>query len=236
MNAKQNHWSRLYQTALSKHLKKVNLRPALELGCQAATLGLETLDVARIHEQILVKLVAPGGSIRSRQKAISRAERFFAEAIVPIEKTHSAALQTDVRVQQLSQTLRRRTVESSASTRHLEQGIVRRQAAETALTVSGKHRLKLLQEARALQQRLLVQTRKMLAAQETERQKNSHQLHDEIAQILLAIHVRLLTLKTSSQANTENLKKEIAETQRLVKQSAMTIQRLAHEHGAHHAT
>ena len=79
-------------------------------------------------------------------------------------------------------------------------------------------------------------TRKILSAQEDERQKTSRQLHDEIAQTLLAINVRLLTLKKAAKANTENLKKEIAETQRLVKQSVKTIQRLAHEFGVHHET
>ena len=167
---------------------------------------------------------------------VELAECFFAEAIVPIEKTHRTALKTDIRINQLTQTLRRRTAESSASTRHLKRGIVRRHAAEAALKVSEKHHRKLLQESRRLQKLLRDQTRAMLAAQETERQKSSHQLHDEIAQTLLAIDVRLLALKKAAHTNTETLNKEIAETQRLVKQSVVTFHRLAHEYGASHAT
>jgi len=234
MNAAQTRWSHRYQLAMRQHLKqspRASLQLALRLGRQAVTLGVETLDVALIHEQALKALVSPGGSLRSRQKIVEQAERFFAEATVPIEKTHHAALKTDIRINQLTQTLRRRTAESAASTRHLKRGIVRRQSAEAALKVSKEHHSKLLQESRRLQKLLRDQTRTMLSAQEAGRQKSSHQLHDEIAQTLLAINVRLLTLKKAANGNTESLKKEIANTQRLVKDSANTIQRLAHEFG-----
>jgi len=76
--------------------------------------------------------------------------------------------------------------------------------------------------------------RKILSANEDKRQKASSKLQNEIAQILVAIHVRLLTLKEATKANTENLKKEIAETERLVKESVQTIKRLAYESGVHH--
>ena len=59
-------------------------------------LGLETLDVARIHEGALAALEAS----RSRDGVIKRAEIFFAEAITPIEETHRAALKTNVRLNQ----------------------------------------------------------------------------------------------------------------------------------------
>jgi len=72
----------------------------------------------------------------------------------------------------------------------------------------------------------------MLSAQEDERQKTSRHLDDEIVQTLLGIHIRLLTLKQAARANTGNLKKEIASTQRLVKQSVRMVNRSAHEFGA----
>lgn len=230
-------WSRRYQAALRKHLApgpEGSLQTAFRLGRQAVALGLETLDVARIHERALMTLVLPGGSSRTRERAIARAKSFFAEAIVPIERTHRAALKADVRFHQLAQTLRRRSVESSASNRHLERGIVQRQAAEAALKKSGKHRIGLLQESRRLQKSLRDQTRAMLSAQENERQKASRQLQDEIAQTLLAIDVRLLTLKNAAKAKTGTLKKEIAETQRLVRQSVKMIDRLSREYGICH--
>ena len=51
--------SQKYVAALGKNLKQgsqASLKPALELGRQAAVLGLETLDLARIHEQALATL------------------------------------------------------------------------------------------------------------------------------------------------------------------------------------
>ena len=231
-NAGTTGWSRRYQAALSQHLKQgsgASLKPALGLGRQAVALGLETLDVVRFHEQALMALTSLGGSAMTRQ--IERAKRFFSETIVPIEKTHRAALKNDVRVRQLTQALHRRTAESSASTRHLNQSIAQRQAAEATLKNNGKHGAGLLQESKRLQHRLRHQMREILSAQEDERRETSRQLHDEIAQTLLAINLRLLTLKTSAKAKTEGLEKEIAETQRLVGQSVKTMHRLAQEFG-----
>jgi signal transduction histidine kinase len=226
-----------YLAALRRHLKSgsdTSPRPAARLGRQAVALGLETLELAGIHEQALTTLVAPRGAATSKEGLIKRARAFFAEAIAPIEKTHRAAREADIHLSQLNQTLRRRTVESSASVRHLQQGIVRRQAVEAALEKSGKQRTRLLEESRRLQQHSRHLTHEILSAQEDEWQKISHQLHDEIAQILLGINVRLLTLKKAAKANTGSLKKEIADTQRLVKQSVKAINRFAREFGLQH--
>ena len=239
MKGKLSRLSEQYLAALRQHLKsgpKANSPPAIRLGRQAVALGLETLALARIHEQALTTLVAPGSSARTREKTIQCAKTFFAEAVAPIEKTHRAALEAGIRENQLNRTLRQRAVESSASARHLKQGILQRQAAEAALKKSGNHRAKLLEESRRLQQHSRHLTHDVLSAQEDEWRKTSRQLHDEIAQILLGIHVRLLTLKKSAKANTGSLKKEIASTQWLVKQSVQTINQFAHEVGLHHET
>ena len=167
---------------------------------------------------------------------IKRAKAFFLEAIAPIENTHRAALEADVRVNQLNRTLRQRTVESSASTRHLKQGIVLRHASDQALKRSGKQHDKLLVESRRLREHLRYLTHEILSAQEDERHKISHQLHDEIAQTLLGINVRLLTLKKEALVNTHGLKKEIASTQRLVDKSVKSIKHFAREFSLHHRT
>jgi two-component system, NarL family, sensor histidine kinase DegS len=226
-----------YLAALRQHLQadpKANSPPALRLGRQAVALGLETLALARLHAQALATLVPPGGSSRTRESLVKRARAFFAEAVAPIEQTHRAALKAGTHLKQLDQTLRQRAVESSVSARHLKRGILQRQAAEAALKKSRKQRHKLLAESRRLQQHSRHLTHEILSAQEEEWRKISHQLHDEIAQILLGIHVRLLTLKKAAKANTGSLKKEIASTQRLVKQSVRTIHQFAYEVGLHH--
>jgi signal transduction histidine kinase len=91
-----------------------------------------------------------------------------------------------------------------------------------------------LEESRRLQKHLKQLTHQILSAQEEKRKKISRDLQDEIAQTLLGINVRLLTLKKEAAVNTEGLKKEIAGTQRLVDMSMKSIKRFAREFGNHH--
>jgi signal transduction histidine kinase len=237
MKRKLARLSQRYVTALQKHLwQSPRAIPPCEtarrLGREAAALKLETLDVARIHEGALATLEAS----RSRDGVIERAEVFFTEAITPIEETHRAALKTNVRLSKLSQTLEQRTVDLTASQRSLKQGIVRRKTVEQALKKSGEHARKLLKESCRLQKHLQRLTHQLLSAQEDKRKKISRELHDEIAQTLLGINVRLLTLKKEAALNAHGLQKEIASTQRLVDKSVKSIKRFAREFGIHHRT
>jgi signal transduction histidine kinase len=206
------------------------LQPARGLGRQAVAIGLETLDVVRIHEGALATLEASS----SRDGIIERAEIFFTEAITPIEKTHHAALKANVRLSRLNKMLGRRTVDLAASNRSLKQGIVQRQTVEEALKKSGGRAKKLLEESRRLQKHLQHLTHQILTAQEDKRKKISRDLQDEIAQTLLGINVRLLSLKTEAAANAKGFKKDIASTQRLVDKSVKSIKRFAREFGKPH--
>ena len=90
----------------------------------------------------------------------------------------------------------------AASNRSLKQGIAQRKTVEAALKKSGEHYKALLEESLALQEHLRHLTHQILSAQEEERKKISHDLQDEIAQTLLGINVRLLTLKKAAKGNT----------------------------------
>jgi len=79
-------------------------------------------------------------------------------------------------------------------------------------------------------------THQILSAQEDKRKEISRNLQDEIAQTLLGINVRLLTLKTEAAVNAKGLQKEIASTQRLADMSVKSIDRFAREFGKHHET
>jgi len=237
MKRKLTALSRRYVTALKKHLKQGSraIPPcgtALALGRQAAALNLETLDVAKIHEDALATLEAAS----SKNGIIKRAEIFFTEAVTPIEETHHAALKANVRLSQLSKTLGRRTVDLAASHRSLKKDIVQRKTVEQALKKSGKHSRKLLKESLQLQKHLQRLTHQILSAQEGKRKKISRDLHDEIAQTLLGINVRLLTLKKAAAINAGSLKKEIVSTQRVVDKSVKDVKRFAREFGIHHRT
>ena len=233
MKRKLSRLSRRYAWALRKHLKqgpRASLQPASRLGRQAVSLGLETLDVARIHQGALADLEASS----SRDGVIERAEVFFAEAITPIEETHRAAGKAKVRLSRLSRKLGCRTADLAAANRSLKQGITRRKSVEVALKKSGEHYKTLLKKSLALQKHLQHLARRILSAQENKRKKISHDLQDEIAQTLLGINVRLLTVKKVSGHNAKSLQQEIASTQRLVDMSVKTIERFAREYAHCH--
>lgn len=232
MKQKLIRLSQRYVTALRKHLKpgaRASLRAALGLGRQAAALGLETLELARIHAHALVALQLSG----RKNKLTRRAEIFFAKANTLIEETHRAARQTQVRLNRLKAALGRRTAALAASNCQLQQGVVRRKVMADAAEQNGRHHQKSLAESLALQQRLRQLTHRAMAAQEVERKKISHELQDEIAQTLLGINVRLLTMKQAALGNTKGFKHEIASTQRLVVKSARSVRQFARELNGH---
>ena len=77
METKSASLSRRYQAALLRHLKqgpRVGLRSADGLGRRALAIGLETLDLAKIHEQALVALMSPSRSSGTKDGMIRRAQ------------------------------------------------------------------------------------------------------------------------------------------------------------------
>jgi two-component system, NarL family, sensor histidine kinase DegS len=222
MNQNLIQLSQQYATALEKHLKQgpqAGLLPALKLGRRAVTIGLETLDLARIHEQALVTL-----QLSNTKNAFTKlAGLFFTEANTAIEETHRAACQTKADLSKLMAALGRRTQELAASNRQLQKGAARRKVMEDDFAERGKHHQKRLEESLELQNRLRHLTHQVLVAQEDERKKISRELQDEIAQTLLGINVRLLNLKGEARRKTNGLNNKIANTQRLVSKSVKSV-------------
>ncbi len=220
--------SERYVAVLRKHLKQgpqASLQPALGLGREAVALGLGTLELARIHERALATLELS----KIKNGFTKLAGIFFTEANIPIAETHRAARQGKIDLSRLNETLGQRTEELAVSNRQLQRGITRRKAMEDAFEKTGKHHNKCLEESLRLQKRLRLLTHRVMAAQEDDRKNISRELHDEIAQTLLGINVRLLSLKQEARRNTRGLKNEIASTQRLVLKSAKSVRRVARE-------
>lgn len=232
MARKLNGLSQRYVAALRKHLAqgpRASLQPAQGLGHRAMALGLETLDLARFHEQALITLVLPGHSPGIRDQMIRRAGTFFAEAITPIEQTHRAAREANGQLVELNQALHQRSVDLTASNRRLQQEILQRKSVEQSLRKSEQHYSQLLAQSRHMQEQLRLLSRQLLSAQEEERKMISRELHDQIAQTLTGINVRLASLKTETTANTKGLQKKISSTQRLVEKSVDIVHRFARE-------
>lgn len=225
--------SRRYVAALKEHLNVTpqdGVETARSLGRQAVAMGLETLDLAGIHERALVRLEESSRS----DGFLGRAGIFFTETLAPIEETHRAALKANARLKRLSKTLGQRTDELASSNRSLKRVIARRRTAERALKKSGRHYRTLLEESLALQKHLQHLAHRILAAQENKRTELSHNLKDDIAQTLLGINVRLLTVKEAAGHNAKKLQEELAHTAHLVNLSVKTIERFTRDYGKYH--
>jgi signal transduction histidine kinase len=232
MARKHTAIARRYAAALGKHLKqgpRSALQPARKLGRQAMFTGLETLDLARIHERALIALVLPGYSPGTRDTMVRRAGAFFAEVITPIEKTHRTAREANLRLNEMIGKLHRRSADLKVSNRQLKKEIVQRKSVEASLRSSERHYSKLLEQSQILQEQLRHLSRQLLLAQEEERKRISRELHDEIAQTLTGISVRLAALKTAATINTKDLQEKISSTQRMVEKSVDIVHRFARE-------
>ena len=224
--------SQRYRAALRTHLQQgrhASLEPARGLGGEALAAGLETLDLAKLHEQILVAEVLPACPVGRRSALIKQAGIFFAVAITPIEKMHRNAREAAVLLKKFIETLSQRTVELAASNLELSLEITQRKAAEEALRKSEHHYAQLLKQSDSLQEQLRRLSRQILSAQEEERKRISRELHDVIAQTLTGINVRLAALKKEAAINTNGLDRNIARTQRLVEKSVGIVHEFARE-------
>ncbi len=224
--------SRLYLAALQKYLKdgpQANLEPVRALGRHAMSLGLETLDLARMHEIALVALVLPGYSSSTSDGLMGQAGMFFAEALTPIEETHRGAREANTHLNQMVKALSQRTLELAASVGELKQEIVQRKAVEESLRNSEQTSSRLLEKSRQMQEELRDLSRQLLSAQEEERRKISRELHDVIAQTLTGINVRLAALKGESKDSIKDLQSKISSTQLLVEKSVDIVHRFARE-------
>ena len=224
--------SRTYLTALRKHLKQsasLSLEAARGLGIRAVKLGLETLDLARIHEEALITLVLPHYSVRTSDGMIRRAGAFFAEAITPIEETHRGAREANVHLKKMIGKLTQRTGELAASNGELQSEIARRKTVEDSLRASENTTSRLLEKSRYMQEELRLLSHRLLSVQEEERKRISRELHDVIAQTLTGINLRLSALKSQSDASAKDMHEKIAVTQRLVEHSVDIVHRFARD-------
>ena len=233
MKTKTIAFTRSYRAALREHLRQESNLPEVSaarlLGFRALNLGLAVHDLARIHEDSLLRSVLPDGSVRNKAADIRRGVAFFASASRPIEegrhRTRKAATYLNNTIEALTQ----RTRELASSNKNLKGEIAQRKSIEKSLRISERTSLQLLNKSCLMQEELRLLSRRLLSVQEEERKRISRELHDVVAQALTGINVRLSLLKTETTASTKDLHKKIAMTQRLVQKSVEIVHRFARD-------
>lgn len=214
--------SRRYVAALRKHVggdASDTLRQASLIGHRAVAQGLETLQLAGIHERALGTL-KPSATRQARNK---RAQSFFAQALIPIIETHRSALKLKSDMVRLNQVLALRTSELANCNNLLQVGLVRQRTIEATLKKTNELYVELLEESVRLQDDLRQLAHKGFTVHEAERKKISHELKDEVAQLLLSVNVRLLAMRRGRTVSATNLENEIAIAQELVAQSVTSV-------------
>lgn len=209
--------ARRYSTTLRKFTAREEeavLAQAYGLGRQAIKGGFGVLDMARMHQASLDKLLRLPLPADQQGRAMSTAESFFLETLAPFEATHRGFRETNSKLQQAIATLEKRNGELAVMNRKLTEEIRQRENTEKALRESEEHFRKLFEQACAMQENLRELSNQILHAQEEERKRISRELHDETGQALTAISVTLASLEETSR-NRRNRKK-VRDAQRLL--------------------
>ncbi len=224
------NFSRLYKSGLSLYLtegSKAAAESAEKISKQALTLGLSRLDIAAVHEQVLIAHLLPKNTASKRTILLRDAGIFYAAVVTPEKK--GKAGDGSASFKKTIAELSARNVELAEAKRHLDIDIIRREQVEADLRTCHEVSSKTLKESEELKDQLRGLSRQIMKIQEQERKKISRELHDVIAQTLLGINVRLAALKTEAGKKATKLNHSISQTQRLITKSVSIVYQFARE-------
>jgi len=109
----------------------------------------------------------------------------------------------------------------------LKNEILSRKTVEKSLRESRQSQSRMLKESKRMEEELRLLSHQILHTQEEERKRISHDLHDEIAQTLVAINVHLAHLSQGVASDTKDLAQKIVVAQKMVERSVESVHRFA---------
>ena len=227
-------FERSYKAALGEHVKTVSGSGAgIGIGRRAATLGVGTLGLARIHDRATAQLRLAAASDGRAALPTTRQESFFAQAVAPLEMAHCAALDgasgAAAECARLTGLLSRCTGDLAISRARLARETRRGTAGRAELADSERANCVLRNRSLLTEERMRRLSHQLLSAQEEERKQISRNLHDAIGQTLTGINVGLAALKIESSAGSRGIDEAISHTQQLVERSMKTVHQFAWE-------
>ena len=174
-----------YKAALGRHLRAAKgSAGSTTIGRLARSMGIETLELARIHDRVVSDLKPSPGST-------SRQESFFTGAVLPIEEEHCGSSEALVSCARLAARLGRRTGELASARTRLLHEVARKKSLQDELKRSVRKQGDSNEHASFMEARLRRLAHRLLTAHEEERRRLSRDLHDAIGQELIQINVGL---------------------------------------------
>jgi signal transduction histidine kinase len=232
MNDPNGHLSQEYLTALKKYLAHGNeraLHQAYELGRRTIADGLGVIDMAKIHEDVLLTLLPRSSTPQESLKMAKTAGAFLTESLSPFEITHRGFRDANRTLRQLNEILEDRNRQLGTANQKLKREIAERKRVERELRESEEHYRALFNQARLMQENLRYLSSQILKVQEEERKRISRELHDEVGQALTAVNVNLAVLEKAINGSREELRRKIADAQSLLEQTMETVHNFSRE-------
>jgi signal transduction histidine kinase len=229
--AKPDMFSR-YLLALRHHLDPRRPRGVSEaraLGREVLASGFTLVDLARLHHRSLVALTASRDITSARHDLVTRAGKFYLEALVPFERVRRTTAESLRRLRSRTELIRLHAAALAKGNRRLTREVARRQAGEASVVKGREEIHRLLVASQAMQKKLRHLTRQVLSTQEDERRHLSRELHDGVVQLLVGVNVELVALGRAPALTPRRLQARIKATQRLVERTVATVHQFARE-------
>ena len=218
MNNPMSKLTRGYVLSLQNYLadgQEAGLVRAYELGREAIAKGLGVLDMARVHQEALSKVMRSPARTKDEERILQASETFLLESLSPFEATHRGFRETNLKLYERN--------------RELESEIKERKRVESALRRSERHYHRLFNDAQFMQENLRELSNRILNTQEEERKRISRELHDEVGQSLTAVNVVLGTLRNCGIGNAEISDRKLGEVQSLLRDTMETVHGFARD-------